>query len=297
MIDWPTRVTALTDRIRVKAWRIELTTPCLRATIPMLRGVWGRALRHLDAEAYRLIFVGDGPAHQRLPRYVLRPAPPDPRTAPAIDWILLSVTPALEALAWRAWDVACGMGLGPERTPFHLRDRFTLDAGGHPSKGREYEWDLSRAEWPLDGDPARTPCRVTFGSPLRLTRRGVLLDAPSLADITVAATRRITNLADVSDDECQRKLTMAARREADSIASGPWEGVRADLVRWSGTQQREIDLYGVTGGLDLPRGSRSLWPLLAACQWTHIGKGTVFGLGGLQISPMDPIKDASSTTP
>ncbi len=31
--------------IRVKAWRLHLETPGVVATVPMLRGVWGAALR------------------------------------------------------------------------------------------------------------------------------------------------------------------------------------------------------------------------------------------------------------
>jgi hypothetical protein len=73
---------------------------------------------------------------------------------------------------------------------------------------------------------------------------------------------------------------LARGRPADA-----WQGRRLDLLRWSARQQAEIDLYGVTGVLDLPEGPGVLWPLLAAACWLHLGKGTTLGLGELQVLP------------
>ncbi|MGI6419419.1 MAG: CRISPR system precrRNA processing endoribonuclease RAMP protein Cas6 [Thermoguttaceae bacterium] len=64
---------------------------------------------------------------------------------------------------------------------------------------------------------------------------------------------------------------------------GPWQGDRLDLARYSGRQQRELQLHGVSGSLALPEGPGPLWPLLAAAAWLHIGKGTVMGLGQLRV--------------
>ena len=72
---------------------------------------------------------------------------------------------------------------------------------------------------------------------------------------------------------------MPALRVAAGLATGPSQGERSNLVRWSATQRREIDLYGVTGELELPAGLGRLWPLFEASSWTHLGKGTVFDYG------------------
>ncbi len=277
-------VTSLLNRIEIGAWRLLLETPRVRATVPMLRGVWGRALRHLDEEAYRRVFVGDGPTHRRLPRYILRPAPPDPVTAPAVEWMVLNVDARLEAVLWRAWDVAGGMGLGAERVPFRVRQRLGLGPGGGPVLDEAQRWRLSDAGWPLAGDPTSTPCRLDFPLPLRLIGGGALLAAPEVEDIAASALRRIAGLAGEARGEGYRNLMRAVRREAAALAASPWRGERVDLVRWSGRQRLEIDLYGVQGGLHLPGGAGQLWPLLAAAQWAHIGKGTVFVLGKLRIS-------------
>ena len=270
---------SLLARVEIRAWRLLLETPHIHATVPMLRGVWGRALRHLDEEAYQQVFVGDVQTleHHRVSRYILRPAPPDPTMAPAVEWILLGIEECLEPVVWRAWDVASGMGLGPKRTPFRIREHLPL------GQDSEIRWRLSDATWPLLGEPASSPCRLEFSAPVRLLRRGALLTAPNLADIASAALRRVAILAGRAGGEDYRNLMRSVVENAAGLAAGPWHGERCDLVRWSATQRREIDLYGVNGGLDLPKGPGPLWLLLAAACWTHIGKGTVFGLGQLRI--------------
>ena len=280
-MSWHEHMTALLDRVAIRAWRLLLTTPQVTATVPMLRGVWGRALRHVDAAAYRQVFAPAGAAHRRLPRYILRPALPDPTTAPAVEWILLGVAESLEPALWRAWDIASGMGLGPTRAPFAIRERVPLGPGNEGTRSEAKRWRLSEAAWPLAGEPASTPCRLHFLAPVRLIRRGTLIEAPGLADIATAAARRAAGLAGEDRGEPYRNLIRGVQHEAAGLTAGPWRGERSDLVRWSAAQQREIDLYGVTGGLELPVGPGRLWPLLAAAGWTHIGKGTVFGLGQL----------------
>ena len=58
--------------IRVKAWRLHLETPGVVATVPMLRGVWGAALRAESEACYCRLFEG---AESERPRYLMRPAP------------------------------------------------------------------------------------------------------------------------------------------------------------------------------------------------------------------------------
>ena len=291
---WQGYITSLLDRVEIRAWRLSLTTPQVRATVPMMRGVWGRALRHVDAEAYQRVFASDGPAHHRLPRYILRPAPPDPMTAPAVEWILLGIDARLEPILWRAWDIASGMGLGPTRAPFSIRARLPLGPGGDGPSAEAKRWKLSDAVWPLSGDPASTPCGLDFPAPLRLIRQGRLLAAPGPVDIATAALRRVVSLAGEAKGEAYRDMMRAVQQEAAGLAARPWHGERSDLVRWSAAQRREIDLHGVTGGLDLPAGPSRLWPLFAASGWTHLGKGTVFGLGQLRITALDSLGGASA---
>jgi hypothetical protein len=266
--------------VQILAWQLLLDTGNVRATVPMIRGVWGRALRAVDEGVYRAVFEPEGGS---APGYLLRPSPPDPATSPALHWILLGPGLSKAKALRRAWDVAAGMGLGPNREPFVVRRWLPLANDGREAASAD-PWSLAEAVWPLPGGPADTPCQLCFPAPLRILRHGRLLDQPTLADLTIAAWRRVQAFLPESHQQAwleQRDgILTASRRRA-----GKWSGERLDLHRWSARQQAELDLRGVRGGLALPDGPGELWPLLAAAQWLHIGKATVFGLGEVQVHP------------
>lgn len=67
------------------------------------------------------------------------------------------------------------------------------------------------------------------------------------------------------------------------VSAREWTGERLDLVRYSARQEAELEMRGVSGGLELPEGPGELWPLLAALTWLHVGKGAVVGMGQLAI--------------
>src|SRR4051812_10904584 len=193
--------------------QLRLETPGVRATVPMLRGVWGAALHGLDPTAYRDVFAP--PEGGPPPSYLLRPAPPDPQTAPAVDWFLFGRALEHEECLRRAWDVASGMGLGPDRHRFHLRQLVPLGPEGQPV-GQSLSWSLREAAWPLPGPPAVIPCRLAFPAPLRLLRNSKLIEQPTLADLTVAAWRRVRAFLPkecaAAWDGWQQELLEAARQ-------------------------------------------------------------------------------------
>lgn len=272
----------LLGQIRVIPRRMQLDTGKVRATGPMVRGVWGRALKHLDATAYERVFEGQREGDpERTPLYVIRPAPSDPSFAPAVDWILIGEAGRFEGSLVRAWDVASGMGLGADRVPFAIKEVRSLDANAAMISA-DQRWTLREAAEALrpkiSGDAA---IRLKFSAPLRILRRGKLMERPTFTDIAVASLRRLASLA--CGEGFDRMLSASVIAAANRTESMTWQGNRADFVRWSGSQQREMDLHGVTGSLDLQRGAGSLWPLLAAGKWIHVGKGTVFGLGQLEL--------------
>jgi len=281
---------ALLSEVRVLPRRLSLDTPGVRATVPMLRGVWGAALRALDPVAYRVVFEGIGPVHDRTPAYVLRPAPPDPADAPAVEWIGLGGAREHDLSLLRAWDVASGMGLGPARRRFRIRSiRLAGPTGALlPENAEASGWPVSEAAWLPGADPGAVPCRLCCPAPLRLIRRGVLVAAPTLADITAAAARRLgallASFARPRLADLQPRLLEVAR----DIPAEHWHGGPLDLIRYSGRQKAELEFRGVAGHLDLPAGAGALWPLLAAMQWLHVGKGTVVGMGQLTAAPLGP---------
>ena len=273
------------ERIELVPRRMLLDTGEVRATAPMLRGVWGRALRGLDAGAYELVFEGRrpsaAPGAEKSPLYVIRPAPADPAFAPAVEWILIGAAARSDSVLTRAWDVASGMGLGSGRKPFAIRRVLWLDPRGEAIP-RPLRWSLRAAAEAMPADIATTEVALGFDAPLRVLRRGKLVDRPTFIDVAVAAARRVAMLSGAAYPGRARELVHAVADAAAQVRADGWKGRRADFVRWSGAQRREVDMRGVSGEIRLPEGAGELWPLLAAGSWIHIGKGAVFGLGQLQ---------------
>ena len=277
------KLQSLMDKVTVAAWRLFLQTPHIHATTPMIRGVWGRALRRIDRSLYDQIFAGSNQQGHNLPRYILRPAPPDPNTAPAIDWILFDVDQRHERTLWKAWDMACAMGLGTKRNPFRIRKHKFL-APDNSLTGWD-SWTLGHVRWPLPEDPILTPCLLKFDVPLRLIKQSRLIQSPAFEDLITASLRRIAGLAGMPRSTVYGDLMRATKFVANHTVTEPWVGEKCNLVRWSAAQQREVKLFGVTGTISLPNGPGPIWPLLAAAQWCHLGKGTVFGMGQIHILP------------
>lgn len=263
------------DAIRILPRRLLLDTPGVAASVPLLRGVWGAALHDLAPNVYAAVF--DPPVPNTPPLYLLRPAPPQDDAQTALDWFLFGPALAHDDTLRRAWDIASGRGLGKQRLPFYVR-RF-IDLG---SAGAAGSWSLAQAAWPL---APSAPCRMLFPAPLRVLHQKRLIESPTLVDLTTALARRVGSFLPAELQPTWEALTPELIELARQQPARSWQGTRLDLHRYSGRQQTEIDLPGVTGALELPAGPGPLACLLAAAQWLHLGKGTVFGLGQLVVEP------------
>jgi hypothetical protein len=274
-------------RLAVRAWRLHLETPDVLATVPMLRGVWGKALHDLDQSLYQAIFEGSPGG---TPRYVLRPAPDDAQPSPALEFILFGpADDSAEQTCWDAWESALRTGLGSERKPGRLVEVRPLAWDGTPlaPARRQPGFSLAPLSWPMD---TGSGCRLVFSAPVRLMREGKLITMPTLADITVAVLRRFHAFApDAASDVWQARHEWLDRTW--TVPAAPFRGGPLDLVRYSGRQRSEIDLHGVAGELFLSEGPGLLADLLLAAQWLHVGKSTVMGLGQLRIESLSVAQD------
>lgn len=282
--------------LTVRVWRLHLETPGVVATVPLLRGVWGAALRAVSENAYKSIFEGGA---VRVPRYWLRPAPQEARPVPAVEWCLIGPgTAQCEPVAWEAWDRACRQGLGPERRAFVIKEAMPLawDETALTSAQSQPGFALEGLPWPA-GRVSKS-CQLAFPAPLRLLRDHRLVQTPTPSDLTLAAIRRICSLCGVGPDansrqgsSTQAEALWSERRtwleRSRELPFEPWQGQRLDLVRFSGSQHEEIEMHGVTGSLTLPEGPGPLAPLLAAARWLHLGKGTVMGMGQMEVIAID----------
>jgi hypothetical protein len=143
-------------------------------------------------------------------------------------------------------------------------------------------FNLYPLPWPAG--TADRPCRLVFGAPTRLLREKRLIEQPALPDVVIAAVRRLQALAGEAAGEVwqarQHWLNLARQQPAGAAR---WQPL--DMVRYSGRQQREVEMCGVTGSLELPAGPGPLLDLLAALPWLHVGKGTVMGMGRVEVEP------------
>jgi hypothetical protein len=120
-----------------------------------------------------------------------------------------------------------------------------------------------------------------------LSMDSYLVEKPATAELVIAALPRTQDLA--VGDSLVQTLWESRRTWLDlarSFPHHPWEGRRLDLVRFSSSQQAELELRGVSGSLGLPEGPGPLSPLLKAATWLHVGKGSVMGMGQLRITPL-----------
>lgn len=279
------RLLAHLARIRILPRALLLETPGVRANVPMLRGTWGAALHDLDRDVYESVFHprSQGEAHGQVPTYVLRPAPPHPVFAPAVEWVLIGDSAiGHDVRLLLAWGMAMQRGLGKSREPFFVRHIAGLDPGGQLTD-QPAPWTLDQIAWPLSGDPSLTPCRLAFYAPLSLFRDHRLIQKPTLADLVIRGVKRIAAFLPEEVQETWYELRGEAIELARRIPAEPWRGQRLDLQRYSSSQDQEFEVHGVCGYLDLPEGPHALWPLLAALQWLHVGKSTVVGLGQVYV--------------
>lgn len=276
----------LLDHLTILPLRIQLDTQAVHATVPMLRGVWGKAIHELYPELYGAVFdVGSNPGPVATsPPYIIRSAPPDPEWVPALEMILFGPAVDHRRELESCWEYAAREGLGKTRTPFEIRRRAPLLPDGTPAEDEISPWTVSEAAWPL---PPDAPCQLVFPVPLRLRYRGRLIEAPTLADIVASLNRRIGGYLPERYQPFWVQLGRQLVEIAKHTPQRPWEGERLDLVRYSSRQKSELELRGVTGYLHLPQGPGILTPLLAAALWLHAGKNTVMGMGQFLVEPLE----------
>ncbi|MCY4305872.1 MAG: CRISPR system precrRNA processing endoribonuclease RAMP protein Cas6 [Aestuariivita sp.] len=278
---------SLTHRVKICAFRILLRTGKVRATIPMLRGVWGATLKNFEPVVYRTIFEGyrsinaSEKGRFKLPLYILRPAHPDPDFAPAVELIFLGNACYHATVAIKAFRQAVVNGLGPRRTICDIQEIRRI----YPSETLTDKIVISdlgcSAQMFIQTTPRNHGLRLNFYVPLRLLRRKQLIHSPNFTDIIAISLERLYALScmNIHKDFKDHILNIA-----HSTPAFAWIGQRQDLIRWSGRQKTLLELRGIVGYLDLPNGAGPFRPLLAASEWMHIGKGTVFGLGQLNLT-------------
>lgn len=272
---------ALED-VRILPLRLFLRTPDVEATVPMLRGAWGAALHDLDPATFDDVFEGKTRGSRRTPSYLLRPAPLDVEPRPALEWLVFGDAIERWPSLISAWREAARRGLGSRRWPFFIDAAHRLEARGATAFLGSSEATTVGALVRDDTAVAHDRMSLSFEAPLRILRNGQLIERPTLTDLVASALRRI-DLLRSGGEPLAGDLRQALLDEARSCEGKPWVGSRLDLERYSARQQREIEVRGVSGRLDVAAPPPPLDQLLRACTWIHLGKGTTIGLGAVRI--------------
>jgi len=248
-----------------------------------LRGVWGAALHALDSSAYDAVFH---PPNSIPPKYILRPSGEPTSRSTSLEFLLIGSGVAFDEPALRAWNIASGMGLGKARRPFTIRARPIIDFAGRPAR-RKSAWSVTKASWPLPGEPETTACRLRFQTPVALNRQHKLIEQPTLKDIVAKGCRRIESLLDADRIVAWQQSKGDLIRAAENVIAIPHFQPPLGVARYSASQRRDFPIGCIAGWLDLPAGPNATWPLLAALQWLHVGKGTNIGLGQVAVDSLN----------
>ncbi len=275
---------------------------------PTLRGAFGRALKNavcqmkhgecercllLDACPYPAIFDGRPPRHLReawsspaLPQpFVLEVAPPDAWDGAATDlrWGLRLFGPAA---AWSPYVVEAFLrmgrrGVGGKRTPFELV-RVLDGITGEEVWQQGAETMTPPVPTALAGvaPPSPGPLRWRFETPLHVREESEERRDVDGLGLVVAGRRRWQLLERFYGDAVprvpqptQRRL---AEREFTTLQSSlrPW-----GIVRFSGRQQRRVQLSGLVGEMVIDGPWHEAGPWLGVAAAIHLGKYSSFGFG------------------
>lgn len=279
------------EAISLSPRRLTLTGVS-KVTVSQWRSVWGPALKECSPAAYAAVYGGRDPKNCARPPYTLRDLPEARRSDPASQTLVWTLT-GQEVLAYEhaflpAWELAGHKGVGPKdkRIPFRVADCVVLGPDGHPLPSGERTWPLSRAQWPLPGDPEHTPCRLQFRAGLHVRHNNKFLGNPTWPEVLFAMCKRVKHW--LPDDANSNLAQSWSAWEADArLRSGELESREiVSYEQYSATQERVRVYHAVAGDIVFPHGPGPAWPLILATHWLHFGKHATEGLGHVGISPL-----------
>ncbi len=293
----PDHTSTLADDLRVilrgiaiRATRFGIDCDYPGITPTKLRSLFGLALKQTSEATYRRVFEPPG---SRPRPFVIR-SRSDER--PGFEFIAFADTINDAEIINAAWQRAADIGFTErrERFPFTITSAECLEADGQPC-GHFLHNGIWSAHTANCGTMTPNASAAIYTlSPLRLLqsqmkqprRRGdrPLLQNPTLNDVVTAGIRRISQLADVprSHTESLVKAALAACPDSqfDRLTV-------QSLDRFSRNHNDRIRMDGVIGRLNLPAGTGPFFSLLHALQWLHVGKGTVHGLGRIELRSVE----------
>jgi len=299
------------------AWR-GLLGHSLRRTVCVTRQRTCEGCLLTGTCPYSVFFESPPSGPEQASRYTALPHPfvldvaahPE-RDVAAGDALRLGMTligPAIDLLPYliQAMDRAGEHGLGHRAGRFALRRVLAEDGLGsgqwhcaYETQSRGYRRLVGMPPLLLEPAPAGA-VEVDFQTPLRIKRHGQFVGAADLAaaDLLRNLLSRLASLADFyggTVDRIEWARLGAQTRDLSVTASRlAW----SDWTRFSSRQQTTMQMGGLVGQLTLDGPTLpEMWPALWLGQWTHVGKGTSFGLGKYRLKAADPADSARAGAP
>lgn len=128
--------------------------------------------------------------------------------------------------------------------------------------------------------------RLHLMTPLRIKRSGHFIGAGELTppDLLRALFLRLRRLAELYGGDPTAFDARTLGTDDDALVFETRRLHWHEWTRFSSRQNTPMEMGGLIGELELVgRALPIAWPALWLGQWTHIGKGTAFGLGGYRI--------------
>lgn len=207
------------------------------------------------------------------------------------------IGPAIELLPYliQALKLAGERGIGRAGGRFELREVIAEHVLGGGDWRRVYagasgEYQRVVGQRPHAPPVPRGAVAVELRTPLRVKRQGHFVGPTAFVpgDLLRGLASRLSSLAafygGTNDPLDWSRLADAASTVRLSVRDLSW----SDWTRYSSRQGTTMQMGGLVGAmvLDGP-GLATLWPTLWIGQWTHVGKGTSFGLGKYRLCAAD----------
>ena len=200
------------------------------------------------------------------------------------DLLLFGSAVQLQALAAVAVARMAGRGLGERRRRFALEEIAFLDAAGRfrplAAPGRP----LAPALVPSHNGLPEDEITLCFRTPARFKAGGRLVQSLGFRALVFRMLARALEIAHFyGDREAIDWQFQPLLRQADRVRIVEQELTWKDLKRYSARQQTEMTLGGFVGSMRLAGNLAPFAPLLRVAEILHVGKGTTFGLGRIEV--------------
>jgi hypothetical protein len=290
------------------AWR-GLLGHSLRRTVCVTRQPTCTGCLLLGTCAYSVFFESPPPDPESAARYTALPHPfvldleaPAERDVAQGAPLPLGMTligPAIDLLPYLIQTVerAGQRGLGSRGGRFLLHRALAEEGLGSDQWRPVFDADSREYRRLINPPPGRPsvaptgPIRIDIQTPLRIKRQGHFVGAAEIEprDLIRNLLTRLDSLsAFYGDPGNPSRWTALAPRACDLEMTAKdlrW----IDWTRYSSRQRTTMQMGGLLGTLTLDgAGIRDLWPALWLGQWTHVGKGTSFGLGKYRVTGPRP---------